>query len=128
MEPSRILGLQPRDKAAMLGFKTIEVFSKNLHENRVWLPEKRNAFFLDHHQGRPYVTCKPAMKFPWALKSLTNISSVHKLVRLKISLLKPTFITFNNTVSSYIPLLMPLTSKIWLFLTSATNFSVHWKI
>ena len=76
-EPSRILGLQPRDKAAMLGFKTIEVFSKNLHENRVWFPEKRNAFFLDHHQGRPYVTCNPAMKFPWALKSLTNISSVH---------------------------------------------------
>ena len=30
-----ILGLQPRNKAAMLGVKTIAFFSKNLHENRV---------------------------------------------------------------------------------------------
>ena len=30
-----ILGLQPRDKAAMLGVKTKEFFSKNLRENRV---------------------------------------------------------------------------------------------
>ena len=30
-----ILGLQPRNKAAMLGVKTIAFSSKNLHENRV---------------------------------------------------------------------------------------------
>ena len=30
-----ILGLQPRDEAAMLGVNTIEFFSKNLRGNRV---------------------------------------------------------------------------------------------
>ena len=30
-----ILGLQPRDKAAMVGVNTIEFFSKNLRGNRV---------------------------------------------------------------------------------------------
>ena len=30
-----ILGLQPRDKAAMLGIKQKNIYSKNLHENRV---------------------------------------------------------------------------------------------
>ena len=34
-EGSPILGLQPCDKAAMLGVKRIEFFWKNLHENRV---------------------------------------------------------------------------------------------
>ena len=28
-----VLGLQPRDEAAMLGVNTIKSFSKNLHEN-----------------------------------------------------------------------------------------------
>ena len=56
-----ILGLQPRDKAAMLGVKTKEFFSKNLHENRLKFPEERNAFVLDYQQGRRDVTCKPAI-------------------------------------------------------------------
>ena len=54
-----ILGLQPRDKAAMLGRYNRIVFSKNLHENRGYFPEKRNAFVLDDQDGRCDVTCKP---------------------------------------------------------------------
>ena len=45
----------------MLGVKTKEYFSKNLHENRVQFPEERNAFVLDHQNGRRDVTCKPAI-------------------------------------------------------------------
>ena len=56
-----ILGLQPRDKAAMLGVKTKETFWKNLHENRVLFPGERNAFVLDHQHGHRDVTCKPAI-------------------------------------------------------------------
>ena len=36
------LGLQPRNKAAMLDDNTIELFLRNLHE-RVKFPEERNA-------------------------------------------------------------------------------------
>ena len=43
-----ILGLQPRDKAAMLVVHTIYFFSNNLHENGVYFPEERNAFVFDH--------------------------------------------------------------------------------
>ena len=53
-------------------------FSRRIYMNKGFSSQRREMlFFLDHHQGRPYVTCKPAMKFLWALKSLTNISSVH---------------------------------------------------
>ena len=62
-QPSPILGLQPRDKAAMLRVHKIEFFLKNLHENRVKLPEERNAFVLDLQYGRRDLTCKPAMAF-----------------------------------------------------------------
>ena len=55
-----ILGLQPRDKAAMLVVKTKEIFLLNLHQNRVHFPAERNAFVLDHQHGRRDVTCKPA--------------------------------------------------------------------
>ena len=55
------VSFQPRDKAAMLGIRTIEFFSKNLHENRVYFPEERNAFVLDYQHGRRDVTCKPAI-------------------------------------------------------------------
>ena len=49
----RDLGLQPRDKAAMLGGKYKRIFFlKNLHENRVLFPEEKNAFVLDHQHGR----------------------------------------------------------------------------
>ena len=41
--------------------KKKEFVSKNLHENRVWFPEERNAFVLDHLHGRRDVTCKPAI-------------------------------------------------------------------
>ena len=44
------------------GSKQKNIFSKNLHENRVWFPEERNAFVLDHQHGRHDVTCKPAIK------------------------------------------------------------------
>ena len=56
-----ILGLQPRDKAAMLVVNTKEIFLLNLHQNRVHFPAERNAFVLDHQHGRRDVTCKPAM-------------------------------------------------------------------
>ena len=56
-----ILGLQPRDKAAMLVVKTKEIFLLNLHQNRVHFPAERNAFVLDHQHGRRDVTCKPAI-------------------------------------------------------------------
>ena len=56
-----ILGLQPRDKAAMLVVNTKEIFLLNLHQNRVHFPAERNAFVLDHQHGRRDVTCKPAI-------------------------------------------------------------------
>ena len=57
-----ILGLQPRDKAAMLVVNTKEIFLLNLHQNRVHFPAERDAFVLDHQHGRRDVTCKPAIK------------------------------------------------------------------
>ena len=57
-----ILGLRPRDKAAMLVVDTKEIFLLNLHQNRVHFPAERNAFVLDHQHGRRDVTCKPAIK------------------------------------------------------------------
>ena len=56
-----ILGLQPRDKAAMLVVNTKKIFLQNLHQNRVHFPAERNSFVLDHQHGRRDVTCKPAM-------------------------------------------------------------------
>ena len=56
-----ILGLQPRDKTAMLVVNTKENFLLNLHQNRVHFPAERNAFVLDHQHGRRDVTCKPAI-------------------------------------------------------------------
>ena len=44
--PTGILGLQPRDKAAMLVVNTQEIFLLNLHQNRVHFPAERNAFVL----------------------------------------------------------------------------------
>ena len=60
-EDAYILGLQPRDKAAMLVVNTKEIFLLNLHQNRVHFPAERNAFVLDHQHGRRDVTCKPAI-------------------------------------------------------------------
>ena len=57
----RILGLQPRDKAAILVVNTKEIFLLNLHQNEVHFPAERNAFVLDHQHGRRNVTCKPAI-------------------------------------------------------------------
>ena len=56
-----ILGLQPRDKAAMLVVNTKEIFLLNLHQNRVHFPAERNAFVLDPQHGRRDVACKPAI-------------------------------------------------------------------
>ena len=56
-----ILGLQPRDKAAMLVVNTKEIFLLNLHQNRVHFPAERNAFVLDHQHGGRDVICKPAI-------------------------------------------------------------------
>ena len=41
-----ILGLQPRDKVAMLDDKTIKKFSQNLHDKTVQFPVEENALFL----------------------------------------------------------------------------------
>ena len=60
--PIAILGLQPRDKAAMLVVNTKEIFLLNLYQNRVHFPAERNAFVLDHQHGRRDVTCKPAIR------------------------------------------------------------------
>ena len=60
---SIILGLQPRDKAAMLVVNTKEIFLLSLHQNRVHFPAERNAFVLDHQHGRRDVTCKPAIAY-----------------------------------------------------------------
>ena len=49
---SAILGLQPRDKAAMLVVNTKEIFRQSLHQNRVHFPVERNAFVFDPQNGR----------------------------------------------------------------------------
>ena len=41
-----ILGLQPRDKAAMLVVKTKEIYLLNLHQNRVHFPAREMLLFL----------------------------------------------------------------------------------
>ena len=56
-----ILGLRPRDKAAMLVVNTKETFLLNLHQNRVHFPAERNDFVLGPQHGRRDVTCKPAI-------------------------------------------------------------------
>ena len=56
-----ILGLQPRDKVAMLVANTKETFLLNLRQNRVHSPAERNGFVLDPRHGRRDVTCKPAI-------------------------------------------------------------------
>ena len=43
-----ILGLQPCDMVALLLVNTINIISRNLHENGVYFPEDRNSFVLDH--------------------------------------------------------------------------------
>ena len=43
-----MLGLQARDKAAILMFNTINT----LHKSGVKMPEERNAFILDSQHGR----------------------------------------------------------------------------
>ena len=64
-EITLILSLQLRDKAAMLGVITEELFfPQNLHENRVKFPEERNAFVLDQQHGHCDTTCKPAIYNP----------------------------------------------------------------
>ena len=68
-----ILGLQPRDKAAMLVVKTKEIFLLNLHQNRVHFPAERNAFVLDHQHGRRDVTCKPAIYEKKTMFFLTDL-------------------------------------------------------
>ena len=59
--PNLILGLQSRDKAAMLVVKTKEFFWQNLYQNRIHFPAERNAFVFDPQHGRRDVTCKPAI-------------------------------------------------------------------
>ena len=56
-----ILGLEPRDKVAMLVVNTKETFLLNLHQNRVHFPLEGNAFILDPQHGRRDITCKPAI-------------------------------------------------------------------
>ena len=67
----QILGLQPRDKVAMLGVNTKETFLLNLHQNRIQFPAERNVFVLDHQHGHRDVTCKPAIAWPSPFKQLS---------------------------------------------------------
>ena len=79
-----ILGLQPRDKAAMLVVNTKQIFLLNLHQNRIHFPAERNAFVLDHQHGRRDVTCKPAIGiriiylFPCLIMIETNCNEKKK--------------------------------------------------
>ena len=57
-----ILGLQPRDKTAMLVVNTKETVLLNLHQDRVHFPAERNVFVLDHQYGGCGVTCKLAIR------------------------------------------------------------------
>ena len=75
-----ILGLQPRDKAAMLVVKTKEIFLLNLHQNRVHFPEERNAFVLDHQHGRRDVTCKPAIVMYLLLKAFKTLKTTNECI------------------------------------------------
>ena len=67
------MGLQPRDKVAMLVVNTKETFLLSLRQNRVHFPAERNALVLDPQHGRRDVTCKPAIhdnnadKLTWSL-------------------------------------------------------------
>ena len=72
-----ILGLQPRDKAAMLVVNTKEIFLQNLHQNRVHFPAERNAFVLDHQHGRRDVACKPAIGHFSLIQAKINALSHH---------------------------------------------------
>ena len=56
-----IPGLQPRDKATLLGVNKTNLYPKNLHENGFKFQEKRNAFVLDSQHGQRDVTCKLAV-------------------------------------------------------------------
>ena len=82
MTDTCILGLQPRDKAAMLVVKTKENFLLNLHQNRVHFPVERNAFLLDHQHGRRDVTCKPAIYLPGMRLLSCGVSEFLKVIRL----------------------------------------------
>ena len=58
-----ILGLQPRDKATMLGVGTIELFSRRIYM-KMEVTSRRNEmlFFLTTNQhGLCDATCKPAV-------------------------------------------------------------------
>ena len=74
----RILGLQPRDKAAMLVVNTKETFLLNVHQNRVYFPAERNAFVLDPQRGRRGVACKPAINsyFVYLTERLMKVTKV----------------------------------------------------
>ena len=55
--------MQPRDKAAILVVNTTEFFSKNVHENGVQFPKKKDAFVLDLQHGLRDVTSKLAIEY-----------------------------------------------------------------
>ena len=72
-----ILGLQPRDKAAMLVVNTKETFLLNLHQNRVHFPAERNAFVLYPEHGFRDATCKPTVQLLLAFTTLQVTSGIH---------------------------------------------------
>ena len=55
------LGLQPRDKAAMLVVYN-RIFSRTIYMKIEFSSQERNAFVLDHQHGGREVTCKPAIR------------------------------------------------------------------
>ena len=63
---SSILGLQPRDKAAMLVVLVVNAIERLLEEfRRKWslVPRGEKCFVLDQQHGRRDVTCKPAIRY-----------------------------------------------------------------
>ena len=78
-----ILGLQPRDKAAMLVVNTKENFWQNLHQNRVHFPAEGNAFVFDHQHGRRDVTCKPAIDENVSFSKRSTFDSVFKTTQFQ---------------------------------------------
>ena len=55
------LGLQPRDKAAMLVVYN-RIFARRIYLKIEFSSQERQAFVLDHQHGRCDVTCKPAIR------------------------------------------------------------------
>ena len=74
-----ILGLQPRDNAAMLGVSTIELFSRRIYmkkKKRGYFPENRNAFLITNMAA---VTSPANQKYKGSLFIISKNKSLRML-------------------------------------------------